>query len=69
MRRAISFVVALALFLGGAYVLWILVTQADSFRGWMVLMSAMTLSVGGFWLWEDYIAPARSKGRSDAPRA
>ena len=65
MRRAISFVVASMLLFGSTYALWFLLTQADRFRGWMVMMAALTLIVGGYWLWEDYINPARGKDTTD----
>ena len=65
MRRAISFVVASMLLFGSTYALWFLLTEADRFRAWMVMMAALTLIVGGYWLWKDYINPARGKDTTD----
>ena len=65
MRYAIAFLVAAALFLGGGYALWFLLTSADGFKGWMVMAAAFMWVGGAAWLWADYIAPMLGKGRAD----
>jgi len=54
-RRLINLILALALFLSGAAALAFLLLFADTFRVWMAVAAAFACSLGGFWLYEDFI--------------
>jgi hypothetical protein len=65
-RRAIRFLLALALFLGGAYTLWLILTYRGLARGWgLLILVPLVMPLGGYWLWVEFIAPAigRRKNR------
>jgi hypothetical protein len=58
-RRAIGFVIALALtVMGGGGTIYLLLF-AERFRAFMLVGSAVTLFVGAYWLWIDYLSPAK----------
>jgi hypothetical protein len=57
MRRLFSFIAALALLAGGAWLLLIHVANADVIRGRILTLCGLMIAVGGYWLWEDFIAP------------
>ena len=54
-RRVISLVFALALFGCGAYLTFHIVFLSEGWRGWMVMASALMLTIGAYWLYEDFI--------------
>jgi hypothetical protein len=54
-RRAVSLVLATALFLVGTGVLVWLVIFADHWRGWMLMGGGLVAVVGAMWLYEDFI--------------
>jgi hypothetical protein len=48
-------VCALALVGGGAYLTFHLLFLSAGWRGWMVMASALMLTIGAYWLYEDFI--------------
>ena len=57
MRRLLSFIVALALLAGGSGLLLLHVANADVIRGRILTLCGVMIAVGGYWLWQDFIAP------------
>jgi hypothetical protein len=58
-RRAIGFVIALALtVIGGGGTIFLLLF-AERFRGFMLVGSIVMMFVGAYWLWIDYLSPAK----------
>jgi CHASE2 domain-containing sensor protein len=54
-RRLISMILALALLIAGTSALCYLLFLAHGWRGWMVMGAGLVASVGGVWLWDDFI--------------
>jgi hypothetical protein len=65
MRRAISFVVALGLLLGGLYFLFFLFTEAERVYGWAMMICGLLIGLGSWWLWEDFVHPIFGIKESD----
>lgn len=65
MRQVISFIFAVALFAGGAYLLYEQLLGGHGWRGVVILAGAMMLAAGGAWLVNDFVLPMM---RGDAPR-
>lgn len=61
MRRAIGFVIASALLVGGLYLLYIELFAAQVIVGRITLAGAFLTFLGGAWLWADYINPNRER--------
>jgi hypothetical protein len=63
MRRAISFVVAGGLLLGGLYLLVFLFTQDERISRRGLMICSTLIGLGSWWLWEDFVRPIfRIKG-------
>jgi hypothetical protein len=65
MRKLISFFVAVALFVGGIYLALEFGTGGSNdpttphkFRGMVWGACILLISLGGYWLWADFIGPA-----------
>jgi len=54
-RRIISLVLALTFVIAGFGYLFYLAAFAPSFRGWMIMGSALVGTIGAYWLYEDFI--------------
>jgi hypothetical protein len=54
-RRSINLVAALALTGGSAYALVYLLFFAQGFYIWMPVSAGIGLTLGLYWLWEDFI--------------
>jgi CHASE2 domain-containing sensor protein len=54
-RRTISLILALALFIVGLCGLCYLLLLAPWWKGWMVMAAGGMATLGGLWLWEDFI--------------
>jgi CHASE2 domain-containing sensor protein len=54
-RRTISLILALALFIVGLSGLCYLLLLAPWWKGWMVMAAGGMATLGGLWLWEDFI--------------
>jgi hypothetical protein len=57
MRRFLSFAVASTMFLGGLGSAYILFFEATLAPLKFLAGAGATATVGGFWLWEDFLAP------------
>jgi hypothetical protein len=63
MRRIVSFVVATSLLLGGLsfLALQISIYVSDGrFRGLLLLAAGLPITLGGFWLYEDFFKRGRN---------
>ena len=65
MLRALSFAVALALLVGGSYLLVTHILYADLIRGAVLLWGGVMVGLGGYWLWQGFIAPALRRKTGD----
>jgi hypothetical protein len=54
-RRTISLILALALLTLGLCGLGYLLLLAPWWKGWMVMAAGLMATLGGLWLWEDFI--------------
>jgi hypothetical protein len=56
-RKTISFVLAVAMFLACAYALYFFLFEAAGYRFWMPGVVGGGLVLAAYWLWEDFIKP------------
>lgn len=63
-RKAISLILASALATIGFGFLAYLLFAAQAWKGWMVLASGFTGTIGALWLYEDFIKPEPSRLKS-----
>jgi integral membrane sensor domain MASE1 len=63
MRKTISFVLAVVMFLGSAYALHFLLVEAAVYRLWMPAAAGVGVFVASYWLWEDFIKPSHGSTR------
>jgi hypothetical protein len=54
MRRAISLILALAMFLSGVLALSYLLAFSAGWKGWMIMGSGMMAAVGAIWAYSDF---------------
>ena len=62
-RRTISLIFALALFVVGLGALVYLLFFALWWKGWMIMAAGFMAALGGMWFWEDF---PKAKGKSNA---
>ncbi len=56
-RRALGLVVASAILAAGAWFIAYEFFYAAYKNAWLVMGGAGMVGVGGYWLWEDFLAP------------
>jgi len=61
MRKAIGLLLAMVMLCGGGYLLFVQLS-APVIYGKFILMGGMLTSLGGLWLWSDYIGPIFGRG-------
>jgi len=57
MRHVISFVCATALLIGGLYLLYAQLFEAQLIHGLALMAAAVMFAPGGAWLWNDFVLP------------
>lgn len=65
MRRMLCFSIASSLVLGGLYILYAHLLEAESIRGFVLLGTGSLVGTGVYWLWIDFIRPVLRSQRPD----
>jgi len=61
LRKTVSFIVASAITIAGAWLLFQQLFRSPILKGWIVMGSCMALVIGVIWLWTDFVAPMLRK--------